>query len=67
VLEQAKQSPFTTKSDFARIAANPIGVAASEGLISTRLNDHTFTNRWMITREGMDWMEGFYEVFGPRH
>lgn len=66
VLSRAKAAPFTTKSDFARVAANPIALAASEGLLSTRLNENTYTNRWMITREGLDWMEGFDDVFGPR-
>ena len=65
VLAQAKAAPFTTKSDFARVAANPIALAASEGLLSTRLKENTYTNRWMITREGMDWMEGFDDFFGP--
>ena len=67
VLMQARQSPFTTKSDFARVAANPIGLCASEGLISTRIDENTFTNRWMITGEGITWLEGFNEVFGPGH
>jgi hypothetical protein len=66
VLLQAKQSPFTTKSDFARVAANPIALAASEGLISTRLNEDTFTNRWMVTAEGMEWMEGMEDVLSTR-
>lgn len=66
VLTQARQSPFTTKSDFARVAANPISFAACEGLISTKINEDTFTNRWMITSEGIDWLEGYNEVFGPR-
>ena len=66
VLLQAKQSPFTTKSDFARVAANPIALAASEGLISTRLNETTFTNRWMVTAEGMEWMEGMEDVLSTR-
>ena len=66
VLLQAKQSPFTTKSDFARVAANPIALAASEGLISTRLNETTFTNRWMVTADGMEWMEGMEDVLSTR-
>ena len=66
VLLQAKQSPFTTKSDFARVAANPIALAASEGLISPRLNETTFTNRWMVTAEGMEWMEGMEDVLSTR-
>ena len=35
--------PFTTKSEFSRYAANEIALAASEGLISTRLDDGVFT------------------------
>jgi hypothetical protein len=67
VLLQAKQFPFTTKSDFARKAATPIALCATEGLISTQLGENTFTNRWMVTAEGLGWMEGFEDAFSPRH
>ena len=62
VLVQARQAPFTTKSDFARKAATPIALCASEGLISTRIGEHTYTNRWMVTAEGLGWMEGFEDA-----
>ena len=35
VLQSARMKPFTTKSDFARMAANEVAICASEGLIST--------------------------------
>ena len=65
VLEKSKLQPFTTKSDFARIAATAIGLCASEGLISTRIRDGVYTNKWMITPDGMEWMEGYADVFSP--
>lgn len=67
VLLKARQSPFTTKSDFARYAANEVALCASEGLITTHLEEHTYTNTWMVTADGMAWMEGFSDVFSPRH
>ena len=63
VLQHAKAHPFTTKSDFARMAATAIGLCATEGLINTRLRDGVYTNRWMITADGLEWMEGYDEVF----
>lgn len=58
VVLHARVEPFTTKSDFARTAANAVGLAASEGLITTRMNDDTYTNRWMVTADGLEWLEG---------
>ena len=67
VLLHAKQFPFTTKSDFARKAATPIALCATEGLLSTQLGESTYTNKWMVTAEGLGWMEGFEDAFSPRH
>jgi hypothetical protein len=61
VLMCAKQRPFKTKSDLARKAANEVALAASEGMLTTKLNDTTYTNVWMVTSDGLDWMEGFDE------
>lgn len=55
-VEKARVEPFTTKSSFSRVAANEIGIAASEGLISTRIEDGVYCNKWMITAEGMIWL-----------
>ena len=67
VLLHAKQFPFTTKSDFARKAATAIALCATEGLLSTQLGENTYTNKWMVTAEGLGWMEGFEDAFSPRH
>jgi len=62
VLEQAKIKPYTTKSDFARQWATHVALASCEGLLSTRLNDEQFTNVWMVTADGLDWMSEVEDV-----
>lgn len=57
-VKRARMQPYTTKSDFARAAANEIALAASEGFISTKVDDTTYSNMWMVTHEGLDFMEG---------
>ena len=66
-LARARQNPFTTKSDFARMAATEIGICASDGLISTKIGESTFGNVWMITQDGLAAMEGIEDVLSPRH
>lgn len=46
------------------MAANEVAIAASEGLITTRINDEAFGNVWLITQQGMGFIEGFNDVFG---
>ena len=67
VLERSRIQPFTTKSDFARMAANEIGVCASEGLITTQVGEGRYSNVWMITVEGLEQMEAMNDVLSPRH
>lgn len=67
VLERARLQPFTTKSDFARMAANEIGICASEGMISTQVSEGKYSNVWMITVEGLEQMEAMNDVLSPRH
>lgn len=62
VVQTAKIKPYTTKSDFARTWATHIALAAVEGLISTRLTEEKFTNVWMVTADGLDWMSGVEDV-----
>ena len=64
VLMCARQQPFKTKSNIARKAANQVALAASEGLLTTKMNETTYTNVWMVTADGLDWMEGVEDVFG---
>ena len=66
-LERARVAPFTTKSDFARMAANEVGICASEGLISTAVREGTYSNVWMITADGIEQMEAMDDLFSVRH
>ena len=62
-VEKARVQPYTTKSEFARIAATEVGICASEGLITTRLSDGKFTNVWMATPQGLRFLEEMADVF----
>ena len=67
LLMTAKQRPFTTKSDMARAAADVVALCASEQLLSTMMPDGHFTNVWMITEDGLQWLEGANDALAPRH
>ena len=67
LLMTAKQKPFTTKSDMARAAADIVALCASEQLLSTMMPDGHFTNIWMITEDGQQWLEGATDALAPRH
>lgn len=59
----ARIRPFTTKSTMARDAANEIGMCASEGLLTTKINETTYGNVWLVTQDGLDYMEELEDVF----
>ena len=61
VLIEAWAGGCTTKSKFARESANIIAVAATEGLITTRLEEEVWGNRWMITEKGMNFMKEIHD------
>ena len=63
LLSMARIRPFTTKSTLARDAANEIGMCASEGLLTTKIDDTTYGNVWLITRDGLNYMEEIQDVF----
>lgn len=67
VLTRARLSPFTTKSDFARMAANEIALCASDGLITTKVAEGEYSNTWLITQDGFQAMEDLQNVLGLRH
>ena len=68
VLLRTRIDPFTTKSNIAREHADLIGMLASDSLITTKLPDGTYANRWMITEMGMQWMEQVQDdFFGTKH
>ena len=62
VVQTAKIKPYTTKSDFARTWATHVALAACEGLITTRLNDTKFTNTWMVTSAGLEYLDEVEDV-----
>ena len=53
-LDRAWRNPFTVKSDFARKGAMHVGIAASEGFITTKVDIDTWGSRWCITDVGME-------------
>jgi|9_EtaG_2_1085328.scaffolds.fasta_scaffold00443_15 hypothetical protein len=57
LLQVIQENPITTKSKLAREKADAVALCACEGLISTMLPDGHFTNVWMITEDGIDWLE----------
>jgi len=65
VVDMARMNPFTTKSSFARMAANEIGIAASEGFISTKIDEGRFANIWMVTSLGLDFLKDVTDELGP--
>ena len=62
VVAKARQEPFTTKSEFARYAANEIGLCASEGFITTKVNEQMYGNVWMVTQLGLEYLEDMDDV-----
>ena len=62
LLKRARVRPFTTKSDIARSAADVVALCASEDLLTTSLPNGHFTNVWMITPDGMAWLEGYADA-----
>lgn len=62
VIFKARVEPFTTKSDFARAAADEVALCASEGFITTRVNDDYYGNVWMVTQLGLEFLEAVEDV-----
>lgn len=56
VLRRAWLQGFRTKSNFAREFADEVAVAASLGLISTKIGKDKFDRTWHITRKGLDYI-----------
>lgn len=56
VLKRAWLVGFRTKSNFAREFADEVAIAASLGLISTKIGKDKFDRTWHITRKGLDYI-----------
>jgi hypothetical protein len=52
VLRRAWRAPFTLSCDFARQNAPYVALAASKGLISTRISKGLYGRQWLITVTG---------------
>lgn len=63
LLSMARIRPFTTKSTLARDAATEIALCASEGLLTTKIDDTTYGNVWLVTSNGLEYMEEIQNVF----
>lgn len=57
VLRRAWLQGFRTKSNFAREYADEVAIAASLGLISTKIGKDQFDKTWHITRKGLDYVD----------
>jgi hypothetical protein len=56
VLEAFTRS-FTVQSDFARANAPYVAMAASLGLISTKVHNNIFSSEWRPTVKGLTWLD----------
>jgi len=57
ILCRALDGGFTTKSKFSRDMANIVAIAATEGLITTRLSEEHWGNTWFLTEDGYEFMK----------
>lgn len=62
VLHTVWTCEVTTKSDFARENADYIAMAASMGLISTRIMTDVYGRNWQVTSKGLDALERHYGI-----
>ena len=53
VLTKAWKTGFTCQSNFAREQANLVGMAASMGLITTRIIEGVYSRDWHMTAKGI--------------
>lgn len=61
-LDRAWRRPFSIKSTFARTGAFHVGVAASEGLITTNIDEDVWGAKWKITEIGRETKEALDEL-----
>lgn len=62
VVLEAYRRGYTVQSDFARSHADYIGMAASLGLISTRIYGNVFSREWRPTVKGLEWLEDVFQI-----
>lgn len=57
VVLEAHKSAFSVQSDFARKEAEFVAMAASLGLVSTRVHKNIFSRHWRPTVKGLMFLE----------
>lgn len=57
VVLEAHKSAFSVQSDFARKEAELVAMAASLGLITTRVHRNIFSRHWRTTVKGLMFLE----------
>ena len=68
VMMKCRIEPIPVDSELARDASQIVALLASDGLITTKLSDGQFVDVWMITEDGLNWMEAVQDDFlGTRH
>jgi len=71
IVDRAQRKPFTVKSDFAREGALHVAIAASEGLISTQIEEDSWGKRWLATPIGQEVIDDvtivLKEILQPSH
>lgn len=59
VLFKAWHGGFSLASDTAKSNWHTVAICASEGLITCKLPDGNYGRKWLITRDGIDYLEAF--------
>jgi len=63
VCREAWDKGISTKGTYARKAANAVAIAAIEDLITTRLTEQHYGNRWLLTEDGADFMVDLEDAY----
>jgi len=54
IIDRAWRKPFTVKSDFSRVGALHVAIAASEHFITTQIDEDSWGKHWYVTPDGQD-------------
>lgn len=57
IILEAYTRSFAVQSDFARQYATYVAMAASMGLISTKVHQDIYSGEWRPTVKGLTWLE----------
>ena len=57
IIWNAWTKPFTTRGTIARNYPELVGICASEGLITMKIDDITWGKHWLATDHGVDYLK----------